>query len=196
MVVADCQAAGEAMEPFEVREDGQGLLLTVGGENILQFLKQVFDVEPVELEEDTVAEKAFVIDLHQPQYFASRSDALRLVRSAVRLGCMWLRRGGGRLHGLSEELFRRQRVPRPDLRLSRVIPVREGNQLRCWGAGTAATWRMCSTKLQCLGTWRVASESEARRSQEALVWAKGGRVVSENEAIALRNAIVMRTFVT
>lgn len=77
------QEAGDKMEPFEVMEDGQRIMLKVGGDEILQFLKQVFDVQPLESKEAANIEKVFVIDLQEPRYFASRRDALRLVRGAV-----------------------------------------------------------------------------------------------------------------
>lgn len=77
------QEAGDQMEPFEVMEDGKAIMLKVGGDKILQFLKQVFDVQPPESNEAPNIEKAFVIDLHEPRFFPSRSDALRLVRGAV-----------------------------------------------------------------------------------------------------------------
>jgi len=60
-------------------------------EKVLTFLQKVFDLEAVAAAEqgsgpEVVLEKAFVADLKQPQFFRSRSEALRLVRDAASLG--------------------------------------------------------------------------------------------------------------
>lgn len=90
-MIASQQEAGEDMEPFEVTNNGRQVVAKLAGEKVLAFLQKVFDLEAVAAAEqgsgpEVVLEKAFVIDLKQPQFFRSRSEALRLVRDAASLG--------------------------------------------------------------------------------------------------------------
>ena len=87
------QEAGNDMEPFEVNNNGRQVMVKLAGEKVLTFLQKVFDLEAVEAtqqgsEPEVVLEKGFVVELKQPQYFGSRSEALRLVRDVASLGCM------------------------------------------------------------------------------------------------------------
>lgn len=57
------------------------------------------------------------------------------------------------------------------MRISRVIPLKEGSQLRCWGVATRAMWDVCVCKhrLEVIGSFRAVGAEEARRSAEAMV---------------------------
>lgn len=74
------QEAGNDMEPFEVNNNGRQVMVKLAGEKVLTFLQEVFDLEAVEAtqqgsEPEVVLEKGFVVELKQPQYFGSRSEA-------------------------------------------------------------------------------------------------------------------------
>ena len=55
------------------------------------------------------------------------------------------------------------------MRISRVIPLKEGSQLRCWEVATQAMWDVCKHRLEVIGSFRAVGAEEARRSAEAMV---------------------------